>query len=181
MVKFIPWKMGKYKGETHALLLTTRGFKRANYCGPGTNLETRLKDGDKPVSNLDAICQQHDMAYDRATTAQEIRFADHKMIQEMDKDPWIPIHEKVIIGNMMRAKILGEKISGKTFFAEVKEPEYENQHPKACRKRENLRACLVSRAKAKSKQRRRATKKKTRFRSTKKAKTKRTHSRLSRN
>lgn len=33
------------------------------YCGPGTNLEKRLKRGDPGINPLDAACKQHDIAY----------------------------------------------------------------------------------------------------------------------
>ena len=51
-------------GELH--LITPTGEKY-NYCGPGTKLEERLNSGDPkyrdPINKLDAICQQHDIAY----------------------------------------------------------------------------------------------------------------------
>ena len=51
-------------GELH--LITTTGEKY-NYCGPSTKLEERLNSGDPkyrdPINKLDAICQQHDIAY----------------------------------------------------------------------------------------------------------------------
>ena len=34
-----------------------------NYCGPFTNLDKRLARGDKPLNELDAGCQQHDIFY----------------------------------------------------------------------------------------------------------------------
>lgn len=33
------------------------------FCGPGTNLEKRLKRGDSGVNRLDAACKNHDIAY----------------------------------------------------------------------------------------------------------------------
>lgn len=111
--------MVKYKGETHAWLLTSSGIQRANYCGPGTNLEKRLADGDKPVSKMDSICMQHDIAYAEAKTSEDVRAADKSMIKKMDADMTIPSFEKKVIGTMMRAKMAGENITGKTFFAKV--------------------------------------------------------------
>jgi len=32
-----------------------------NYCGPGTNVTRRLKDGVQPMNSLDAACQLHDI------------------------------------------------------------------------------------------------------------------------
>ena len=46
--------------------MRTPSLKKYNYCGPGTNLETRLASVDPkirdPVNNLDVICQRHDIA-----------------------------------------------------------------------------------------------------------------------
>lgn len=35
------------------------------YCGPGTNLQTRLDRGDKGINLLDAACKSHDIAYSK--------------------------------------------------------------------------------------------------------------------
>lgn len=142
--------MAPLKGETHAYLFTTRGVKRANYCGPGTQLEMRLARGDKPVSNLDAICRTHDIAYSRARTPQDTRNADLAMLASMDKDPWIPIHEKLMIGSLMRGKIAGEKIGvfGPERFTKLPNLEKappkkkENQSAKAKLRRSNLQLYL---------------------------------------
>ncbi len=147
-----------YKGEKHAWLFTTKGVQRANYCGPGTQLERRLKQGDTPVSNMDAICQRHDIAYANAYSAKEIRAADNQMLSEMDQDPWINPIEKTVIGGFMRTKIAGEKIGvfGPETFTKLpnlrrkrkRKPfavtlfEYENMGNKACKKRDNLRCYL---------------------------------------
>ena len=44
--------------------------KKYNYCGPGTKLEERLNSNNPsirdPINKLDAICQQHDIAYSEA-------------------------------------------------------------------------------------------------------------------
>jgi hypothetical protein len=34
-----------------------------SYCGPGTKLQKRIKQGYKGVNSLDRACQQHDIAY----------------------------------------------------------------------------------------------------------------------
>lgn len=38
-----------------------RGY---NYCGPNTDLHTRLAHGVMPINKLDCACMEHDIAYD---------------------------------------------------------------------------------------------------------------------
>ncbi len=137
------WRMTKYKGERHAYLFTKRGIKRANYCGPGTQLKKRLKNGDKPVSNMDAICQKHDIAYAKAKNQTDIRNADLIMLNRMDTDASISATEKTVIGGLMRGKIAGEKLGifGPEFFTEIPGL-HENNSGAARKKRENLRLYL---------------------------------------
>ena len=41
-----------------------RGY---NYCGPNTDLESRLARGEMPVNKLDFACMQHDIDYAEST------------------------------------------------------------------------------------------------------------------
>ncbi len=113
--------MVKYKGEFHAFLHTEKGIRRANYCGPGTQLRKRMKLGDKPINSMDAICQKHDIAYDEAKTPADIRQADLLMLGRMEKDKTIHPIEKRVIGGLMRGKILGEQVGllGPEAFTEL--------------------------------------------------------------
>ncbi len=118
------------KGEKHAVLWTSKGPKRANFCGPGTQLEKRLKRGDKPVSNSDAICLRHDLAYSKATSYEDERIADENMLQEMEQDPTIWGAEKWVMGGLIRSKMSAQKIAPGTFsFADISAPQSENAHP----------------------------------------------------
>lgn len=172
-----------YAGEKHAILLTTRGFKRANYCGPGTQLDRRLREGSAPVSNMDKICQRHDMAYEAAKSPDDIKSADAIMVRQMDADPWIPAHEKIAIGSAMKVKMLAEKLTGQTFFAGKKFPA--NLSSRACMKAANIDACLQAQhdgAKQKTKvaSRRRKTRRKTKGRPRTATKKKRAYRRFPR-
>lgn len=51
------------------------------YCGPGTNLDKRLKRGDVGINPLDAACKTHDIAYQRNRDSTE-RFKADKILQE---------------------------------------------------------------------------------------------------
>lgn len=74
---------GLADGEIHAPQYTKRGFKFGSYIGPGTDLYANLRKGKKPVSKSDKVAQAHDLRYSRATTTQEVRTADIKMINKL--------------------------------------------------------------------------------------------------
>lgn len=38
-----------------------RHFPGLNYCGPGTNVSRRLREGVEPINELDAACLMHDL------------------------------------------------------------------------------------------------------------------------
>ncbi len=138
----------KYKGEKHAFLWTKKGVQRANFCGPGTQLDQRLEDGSKPVSQLDAICQKHDIAYSEATSYHDIQVADRLMLRRMDTLPFNPLQlpERKVIRGLMQTKMLGEKVGifGPETFTEIPglHLEEKNWQSRAQRKRKNLDAYL---------------------------------------
>lgn len=175
-----------YKGEHHAILLTKRGgFKRAHYCGPGTQLKRRLAEGSEPISAMDNICQKHDIAYEAARTPEDIRTADAIMLARMSADPRIPWFEKKYIGFLIRTKMIGEtlRLFGPETFTTLPglHSTHENQHPRACNKRKNIALCLDERArKAKNLQRQRSTIKTRKITKQTRATSKRAYRRLSR-
>lgn len=72
-----------YVGEKHLPLLLPNGrFGRANYCGPGTHIVQRLKDGDPPRTAIDKVCQGHDIRYEMARNLKDTRKADEIMINK---------------------------------------------------------------------------------------------------
>ena len=77
----------KFDGEKHSLLYTKDGIKIANYMGPGTNLVARLNDytNSRPLTFSDKVSMAHDIRYSTATTKEQIREADNKMIETIDK------------------------------------------------------------------------------------------------
>lgn len=50
------------------------------YCGPGTDLEKRLRRGDPGINKLDAACKDHDIAYDAIQDSKDRRKADKELI-----------------------------------------------------------------------------------------------------
>lgn len=96
----------------------------ANYCGPGTNLKTRLTRGDKGVTPSDNMCKIHDIDYDKVVEkrkgditycpAEDVRKADNKLEKGLEKTLKMPgklnkMHAKMGLAGM-RAKKLGEDL-----------------------------------------------------------------------
>ena len=68
--------------EKHQIIYLPDGtYNSARYSGPGTQLETRLRRGDKPLSYVDTVDQAHDLRYGLAQTEADVRTADNKMVQ----------------------------------------------------------------------------------------------------
>ena len=108
----------KFKGEKHIPLYTEEGFKVANYSGPGTNLETRLKSNDpelrEPITLTDTTAKAHDLRYALAENFDDIRKADNKMIsklQEIERDGLDYKINTKIVKNAMKAKRFFEDIT----------------------------------------------------------------------
>ena len=68
--------------EKHQIIYLPDGtYNPARYSGPNTQLETRLRRGDKPLSYVDTVAQAHDLRYRLAQTEADVRTADNKMVQ----------------------------------------------------------------------------------------------------
>ena len=68
--------------EKHQIIYLPDGtYNPAKYSGPGTQLDTRIKRGDKPLSYVDKVAQGHDLRYALAQTEADVRMADNKMVQ----------------------------------------------------------------------------------------------------
>ena len=50
-----------------------------NFCGPGTELSSRLTRGDKPINALDACCMVHDIVYSETSSTSKRVEADRKL------------------------------------------------------------------------------------------------------
>lgn len=79
-----------FEGENHGVLwVPGKGFERANFMGPGTNILARIKRGDRGKTAIDKISHLHDIDYTLAsgtarTDAEQIRLAreaDERMIR----------------------------------------------------------------------------------------------------
>ena len=76
-----PFTTQKYKGERH--------FFKHNYTGPGTRLDLRLdennkpKPGEEPVNRVDAAALKHDIAY-KSDDLRDRHKADVEMIHDLN-------------------------------------------------------------------------------------------------
>ena len=108
-------------GERHQIIqLPDRSWNPAVYSGPGTNLETRIRRGDRPLSYVDKTAQAHDLRYALARTDQDVRDADNRMVQQLNKATTMNLDSQFNIkqASLIKAKILAEDHLGipKSFF-----------------------------------------------------------------
>ncbi len=101
-----------FPGEKHLRLPTSSGpgLTKANFCGPGTNLEKRLARGDQGISQIDNSCKKHDIAYSKARSKTDIRKADNDLIRNINKATDAGRIQKSILKTGLRLKKLGENI-----------------------------------------------------------------------
>ena len=73
-----------FAGEKHAILKLPNGkYGVANYMGPGTHLEARLRRGDPPRTLSDKVAMAHDSRYGLAKSQADVAAADRKMIAKL--------------------------------------------------------------------------------------------------
>lgn len=74
----------QFPGEKHAILKLPNGkYGTANYMGPGTQLEKRLRRGDPPRTMSDRVAMAHDSRYALAKSQKDVAAADRKMIKKL--------------------------------------------------------------------------------------------------
>jgi len=103
-------------GEKHQIIYLSDGtYNPARYSGPGTNLSTRIKRGDQPLSYVDKTAQAHDLKYALANNNQDIRAADIRMVQSLNKARANKLDSNFNINQaeLIRLKILLEKAGAK--------------------------------------------------------------------
>jgi len=72
-----------YPGEKHIPLYTDKGFKVANYAGPGTQVIKRLEKNIDALNATDKTAMRHDIDYTLSTNKDEVRDADNRMINNL--------------------------------------------------------------------------------------------------
>lgn len=86
------------------------------YCGPNTNLESRLAQGQRGINELDSACRLHDIAY---TESEDITFrheADKLLVLKAIKRIYSKDSE---FGERIAATIVSSLMSIKIFFTKV--------------------------------------------------------------
>jgi hypothetical protein len=56
-----------------------------NYCGSGTKLNKRLKEGYKGINDLDKACYKHDLAYDEYGDTENRNIIDNELAREANR------------------------------------------------------------------------------------------------
>ena len=103
-------------GEKHQIIYLSDGtYNPARFSGPGTNLSTRIKRGDQPLSNVDKTAEAHDLKYALANNNQDKRAADIRMVQSLNKARANKLDSNFNINQaeLIRLKILLEKAGAK--------------------------------------------------------------------
>lgn len=67
----------------HSPLIVNGKPRVASYVGPGTQIVKRLRRGDKPITETDAVAQLHDINYALAQDLNDVRNADIRMIEKL--------------------------------------------------------------------------------------------------
>ena len=109
-------------GEKHQIIYLPDGtYNPARYSGPGTNLKVRISRNDQPLSYVDKVAEAHDLRYALASVDNDVRIADNKMVQLLQKGKLQQLDSNFNInqGLMIQTKILMEDKMGvpKSFFA----------------------------------------------------------------
>ena len=89
-------------------------MKKYQYCGPGTNLDKRLKRGDEGINRLDKVCKQHDIDYDTSNNIQDKHIADQKMIDSINQFKDKSLTERAVKNIILTKKKLGLGVKKKS-------------------------------------------------------------------
>ena len=72
-------------GEVHPPMWGKKGFVTPSFLGPGTSLLDKLREGVLPINEQDKIARMHDIRYSLSTNADEVRYADNKMLSKLNE------------------------------------------------------------------------------------------------
>ena len=76
----------RFPDERHTPLYTDKdGFKLGEYAGPNTHVKYRLINSISPINYVDKSAQAHDIRYLLSENIDDVRYADNKMIQSLEK------------------------------------------------------------------------------------------------
>lgn len=126
-----------YPGEKHIMLPSSYGWSMANYCGPGTNVDTRLDRGDPGVdgfNGIDSQCMKHDIRYRDARDINDIREADKDFLKDLNQSTGSTLGKRMIKG-LMKGKMIAEDF-GFLNPLEVTDLTHVSSHPHPREKKE---------------------------------------------
>jgi hypothetical protein len=78
------WSVGETTTERHATIKLPNGsYTTANFIGPGTHLYSKIIQGVEPLTAADRAARAHDIRYALATSNEDVRQADLKMLEAL--------------------------------------------------------------------------------------------------
>ena len=72
-----------------------------SYCGPGTKLDQRIKEGYEGVNSLDKACKQHDIAYSQIKNVKDRNAADD-ILAKQASEITLDVNEPAYVKNDAR-------------------------------------------------------------------------------
>ena len=84
-----------------------------SFCGPGTKLKKRLKEGYKGINILDQACLKHDLKYDQYSDNKNRNFADNELAKACNE---IANNENLSERIRNDAKFVAMVMSAKSYF-----------------------------------------------------------------
>lgn len=75
----------RFEDERHTPLYTDKGFKLAEFAGPSTHVKYRLVNKIEPINYTDKTAEAHDLRYLLSENENDVKLADEKMIQSLEK------------------------------------------------------------------------------------------------
>ena len=75
----------RFPDERHTPLYTDKGFKLAEFAGPKTHVKYRLINKIEPINYTDKTAEAHDLRFLLSENIDDVRYADNKMIQSLEK------------------------------------------------------------------------------------------------
>ena len=105
----------RFKGEKHIPMVVKDGIRTAEFCGPFTHVEKRIRLGIQPLNPTDSVCKKHDLDYlsisrsgkDDETKGNLVRVADRRMIRLLKNRKGI---NASIARNAIKTKMLAENL-----------------------------------------------------------------------
>lgn len=97
-----------FPGERHVILQNSKGRpQKAEWAGPGTNIDARLARGDMGISGVDRAAKRHDLRYGLADSVADVRRADNLFVDEVGRTQDTAFNKKAALA-VIKSKMLLE-------------------------------------------------------------------------